>query len=899
MAPVDARTWAAITPYFDHALDLPADEQSAWLESLRRERPEMAAHLQALLDRHRRVVEHGFLEGDALAGRTQTLEGQQLGAYTLTARIGEGGMGTVWRAERNDGRFSRQAAIKFVNVAAISARGEERFKREGRILGRLTHPKIAALLDAGVSGAGQPYLVLEYVDGLPIDQYCDRHGLDVAARIELFLEVLAAVAHAHANLIVHRDLKPSNVLVTSEGHVKLLDFGIAMLLDDGEAPGGATSMTREGDTPLTPQFAAPEQVTGGAISTATDVYELGVLLFVLLTGHHPAGDAVRSPADLIRAIVESDPPRPSDVAGDERARRSLRGDVDTIVGKALKKQPADRYAFVTTFADDLRRVLRHEPISARPDTVGYRTAKYLRRHRWPAAAALVAFVALSVGLFEANRQRVAAERRFSQLRHLADQVFTLDSSIRGLPGATNARQALVTLSLEYLEGLAADAEVDSRLASELADGYQRVGRIQGVPNDLNLGDFVKAEQSLAKAAAMMAVVLAAAPADPAAHNRAGSIAMDRMIVAFSERRDADAGRFAQDTVDHLEIFLRGRGAPIPGLRETVSAYCNVALTFVNLHRPDEGVRYARRALELARTDTSTDRPLSQALSQLAVSLRAQGNVDEAMAAIREAHTIIDRLSYETDTDRVISRYAVLLREGQILGEDRGISLERPTEAVVPLREALAMNEAAARRDTADFTSRTRVASAARGIGDILRWNNPAEAMVAYDLALTRLGEVRGNLKTQRDIAIVLANSSYALLGLKRDADADQRIDRATAILHSIKDLPATTVGLNSAVIHVVQARADHHAAQGHQAQAIAAYEHLVEQVMASQPDVEHDIRDAHSLSLLRRDLAALYRLAGNAAKADPLASQNRALWQHWDTRLPGNTFVRRRLAENH
>ena len=282
-----------------------------------------------------------------MTGQAQTLEGQQLGAYTLTTRIGEGGMGTVWLAERNDGRFTRQAAIKFVNVAAISARGEERFKREGRILGRLTHPQIAALLDAGVSPAGQPYLVLEYVDGQPIDRYCDRHGLDVAARIRLFLDVLAAVAHAHTNLIVHRDLKPSNVLVTKEGQVKLLDFGIAMLLDDEQSPGGATRLTREGDAALTPQFAAPEQVTGGAISTATDVYELGVLLFVLLTGQHPAGDAVRSPADLIKAIVETESPRPSDVVSDERIKRSLRGDVDTIVGKALKKLPAERYAFVT------------------------------------------------------------------------------------------------------------------------------------------------------------------------------------------------------------------------------------------------------------------------------------------------------------------------------------------------------------------------------------------------------------------------------------------------------------------------------------------------------------------------------------------------------------------------
>ena len=209
-----------------------------------------------------------------------------------------------------------------------------------------------------------------------------------------------------------------------------------------------------------------------------------------------------------------------------------------------------------------------------------------------------------------------------------------------------------------------------------------------------------------------------------------------------------------------------------------------------------------------------------------------------------------------------------------------------------------MNDAAARRDSADFTSRTRVASAARGIGDILRWQDPGEALVAYELALKRLGEVRGNLKTQRDIATVLANSSYPLRALKRGADADERIDRATAILTGIKDLPATTIGLDSAAIHVVQARADAAAADGHLAQAITAYERLFEQVMASRPDSDHDLRDAHSLSLLRRDLAALYRLGGDAARAETLASQNRTLWRHWDAQLPGNAFVRRRLAEN-
>src|ERR1700728_762538 len=280
-------------------------------------------------------------------------------------------MGSVWLAERNDGRFERRVAVKFIHIALMGKGGEGRFKREGSILGRLSHPHIAELIDAGVSAAGQPYLVLEYIEGDSIDGYCDRQKLDVEARIRLFLEVLGAVAHAHANLIVHRDLKPSNVLVSKDGHVKLLDFGIAKLLEGESQDGAATALTMDGGRVMTPEYAAPEQVTGTPVTTATDVYALGVLLYVLLTGQHPAGRNLRSTADLVKAIVDTEPTRPSDVVAPvlsngeetatnaarrtttpERLSRLLRGDLDTIIAKALKKNPQERYTSVTAFADD-------------------------------------------------------------------------------------------------------------------------------------------------------------------------------------------------------------------------------------------------------------------------------------------------------------------------------------------------------------------------------------------------------------------------------------------------------------------------------------------------------------------------------------------------------------------
>ena len=282
---IDTRRWQRASRLLDQALDLPHHQVDTWLGELRQSDADAAADVEALLQEHRQLSDEGFLDG-GLPSIDVPLAGVTLGGYTLVSPIDQGGMGSVWLAERSDGRYQGRAAVKLLNAALLGREGEGRFRREGTVLARLTHPHIARLIDAGVSRAGQPYLVLEYVDGQHIDRYCDDQRLGVEDRIRLFLDVQAAVAHAHANLIVHRDLKPSNVLVTGDGQVKLLDFGIAKLLGDDEA---MSMLTREGGVALTPKYAAPEQVTAGDITTATDVYTLGVLLFELLTGHHPTG----------------------------------------------------------------------------------------------------------------------------------------------------------------------------------------------------------------------------------------------------------------------------------------------------------------------------------------------------------------------------------------------------------------------------------------------------------------------------------------------------------------------------------------------------------------------------------------------------------------------------------
>jgi serine/threonine-protein kinase len=565
--------WQEISPYLDHSLSLPKEEREAWLQSFRAEKPELADLLQQLLEEHRALADEHFLERMPVrVASGVSLLDQKIGAYSLISQIGVGGMGTVWLAERSDGRFERQVALKFLQFALTSSVSTERFKREGKILGQLAHPHIAELLDAGLTPNGEPYLVLEYVEGQHIDQYCDQHSLDVEARVRLFLDVVAAVAHAHANLIVHRDIKPSNVLVRGDGQVKLLDFGIAKLLAEDAKP-AATLLTLEGKGALTPQFAAPEQVTGESITTATDVYALGILLYLLLTGQHPAGEKLHSTVELVKAIVDTEPQQMSDAITSidakkfaeqrsttpEKLRRQLRGDLDTIVGKALKKNPRERYVSASALGDDLQRYLTHELIGARPDTVAYRTVKFVRRNRAVVALAsatlLLVIGSLSTGLLIANRERKVAERRFAQVRQLANKFIVLDNDIRGLPGSTKVRMQIVSDSLQYLTSLGNGVNGDKDLALEVAYAYVRVAHVQGDPTSPNLGQFADAEQSLDKAETFIDPVLKVDSTNRQGLFIAATIAHDRMVLADEQNRKEEMILWAGKASERVERFM--------------------------------------------------------------------------------------------------------------------------------------------------------------------------------------------------------------------------------------------------------------------------------------------------------------------------------------------------------
>jgi serine/threonine protein kinase/tetratricopeptide (TPR) repeat protein len=529
---VTSAQWLALSPYLETALEKSPVERSAWLEELRRQNPTVAEELESLLLHYEEVAEEGFLERRGVElPNPATMAGQCIGVYRLVSQIGRGGMSTVWLAERQDGRFERRVAIKFLNIALVGNGGEKRFRREGKILGLLVHPHIAELIDAGVLPTGQPYLVLEHVDGMDIDRYCDEHRLDIPTRIRKFLDVLQAVAKAHANLIVHRDLKPSNVLVRKDGVVKLLDFGIAKLLED-EAPVELRSqLTLEYGQALTPQYAAPEQLTGEAVTAATDVYSLGLLLYVLLTGRHPIGGTAQTPADFVKVILEEEPRRPAELvvrsddpqsgwhaarrsATPEKLHRILRGDLDTIVAKALKKDPSERYESVTALAQDLRRYLKNEPITARPDTVRYRAAKFIRRNSTvvtlgavTAGVSIAGLAATVIQVRSTRAERDLAVRQLSRAERITDlnRMLLTDATPAGMsltPSQLLEREERI-VEREHYDSVAGHVEMLLSIGEQYSGQGQNANALRVLEKAYTLSRGIKEKSVRARASCVL------------------------------------------------------------------------------------------------------------------------------------------------------------------------------------------------------------------------------------------------------------------------------------------------------------------------------------------------------------------------------------------------------------
>jgi tetratricopeptide (TPR) repeat protein/predicted Ser/Thr protein kinase len=826
-----------------------------------------------------------FLETDISAAAKRALpqfepKHWRCGPYLLLHMIGRGGMGAVYLAERVDGEVSQSVAIKLLPLGAGDAY-RQRFLQERQILSSLTHPNIARMMDAGHLDNGQPYLAMEYIDGRPIDVFA--LGSSVRQKTGLFLKVCSAVSYLHRNLVIHRDLKPSNILVTAEGEPKLLDFGIAKILD------ATTDATMTAMRMLTPDYASPEQVIGGRISTSTDIYSLGAVLYRLLTGKAAHEFEDHSAEAIAQMVTAREVTRPS------RWSPELKGDVESVLLKALRKDPLERYATVEQFAEDLQAFLESRPVRARSGNAWYRTRKFVQRYWLPVSAAALVIASLGAGLYVADRQRVTAERRFAQLRQLSNRVLDLDKTISRLPGSTQARQSLVSASLEYLEGLAADARGDLDLAREVGEGYWRIARVQGVDVELNLGDPVKAEASLRKADALMERVLASRPKDRIALLRSAVIAHDRMILAEEEERNTEAVAFARKATERQDAYLLQGNVPDSDRQNAAGLYGNIAIAYTNMHMNTEALSAALRCVEVARSLPSSSYRLAGGLSLLADLLRYQGDLEGALRAIQEARKISEEAVYEDETARMIQMQGVLLLQGLIFGEDGGVNLGRPAEAIEPLQKAFDMVVEAARKDPHDAMSRGR-AGTGTDLGNILRHRDSERALAVYDTAIRLLGEVPKSLSVDRGRARVLANSSYPLRRLHRAAEAKQRIDSALTILKETKDYPAQQIKLNSEIYVTSCALADYEDEEGDPRRAVQMYEQLLDKVKAAKPDLLTDLRDATRMSGLYGALTVLYRRTGQTAKAENVEARRIDLWRHWDQKIPRNSFVQRQLA---
>jgi eukaryotic-like serine/threonine-protein kinase len=509
--------WAEVKRLFHAALDLPGPDRLPYVRREAAGNDTVLREVESLLAAEAEST--GLLDAGAADYLPVTEIGRRIGPYQIVDEIGAGGMGAVYLAERT-GEFRQRVALKLIRPGMDSGMFVSRFHRERQILAALDHPNIARLLDGGAADDGRPYFVMEHVAGKPLHDWCAQHAVSTEQRLRLFLDVCAAVEYAHRRLVVHRDLKPANILVTDDGTVKLLDFGIAKLLGS-ETAAETVALTEMGGHLMTPEYASPEQVRGLPVTTATDIYSLGVILFELLAGRLPYAFETRSPAEVERVVATTDPPSPSAVAAQPAMARRLTGDLDVIVLKALEKEPERRYHSVEQFGADIRRHLEGAPILARPQTWRYRSGRFIRRNRIAVAAAVLVALSLTGGLAAAlwqahiaRQQRARAERNFDDVRHLAQSfLFDFHDRIKDLPGSTDARNMVIQTAVDYLRRLAQEARGYQGLSRDLAEAWLRLGDVQGNPYGGNRGDAAGAIGSYKEALAIADGLVRRDPSD--------------------------------------------------------------------------------------------------------------------------------------------------------------------------------------------------------------------------------------------------------------------------------------------------------------------------------------------------------------------------------------------------
>jgi serine/threonine protein kinase/tetratricopeptide (TPR) repeat protein len=632
--------WSRIEQLFDQAADLAAEEQHVLLARECGEDAALRDAVQALLDHDRSHGSKIAAVVEAVAGlpapEERSFTGHRFGPYRIVRELGRGGMGIVFEAVRDDGTFTKQVALKVATRAVYSPEFMYRFRDERQILARLEHPHIARLLDGGTAEDGIPYFAMEFVEGVPIHKYVAGHELDLSGRLRLFLQVCDAVDYAHQNLVVHRDLTPRNILV-ADGSVKLLDFGISKLLDATD--GGVTA---PGLVPFTPDYGSPEQVRGQAVTTRTDVYALGLVLFEILTGVRAQQVATSSPGAFERAICETPVPAPSASAhsrGDRALGRRLRGDLDTIVLTATEKDPGRRYVSAAALADDVRRHMESKPIGARQASAWYKASRFTRRHWRPIAAASLLAIALAAGVISTRAEARRAERRFEEVRRIANTLMTdIHAAIRDLPASSKAQELVVATAVQYLEGLTRESGDDPALLAEVGLGYTKVAELAFSLSRPSLGRPEDARRYLDQAAAVLTPLHASHPDDAGVSTAMATLQSVAGSFLFETGRAADALQSIETAIQTGEAALARHPAHLPLLELLVEARGNLLARFEgNPAAPRHIARYLELAERLAREQpaaVTSQAALGVAYSQAGKVAASADRLDEALGYFR-------------------------------------------------------------------------------------------------------------------------------------------------------------------------------------------------------------------------------------------------------------------------
>jgi non-specific serine/threonine protein kinase/serine/threonine-protein kinase len=772
---------------------------------------ELRSSVESLLAREQEAG--ALLDSAAAPGaqwRAEAPAPETIGPYHVVKEIGRGGMGVVYLGERADGQYRKQVAIKLITAAHPDAQTGRRFERERQILAQLEHPGIARLLDGGSTAGGQPYFIMEYVDGLPLLEFCRRGALGVSERLLLFLQIADAVGYAHRRLIVHRDLKPGNILVTAEGQVKLLDFGLGQMIG-GQQPGD--EITQAGPAPMTPAYASPEQIRGESYTVAGDVYSLGVILFELLAGRRPY-PATTNYLDLARAICDAEVPPLAD-AVDANApnaaslRRKLRGDLETITAKALEKDPSRRYPTVDEFSSDLRRFQQGRPVAARKPTWRYRAARLAARHRIAVPAGALALLLIvgfaAFGWWEARR----SERRFNQVRGLAHAVmFELYDAIAPLPGSTSARALLARRALEYLENLSQEAGYNRSLQREVGLGYERIGEVEGDLSQSSLGRVPASLESLRKGAGILERLAAGSPGDAGLRHDYLRAAVD-LARAYGQAGQFDAG-IAQ--VRRAVAIAEGAAAAHPGdliaMSDLVAALAGLADAVSNEKRYPEAIVLRERVQDLARRVTvlahdsrESQRSLAVAEKRLAALYGVTGRLDDCRREYEMARSIDEQRCAHNPQD--MRAKIDLSYDYSDLGWAAG-AMNRLDDALQFNRMALDLRQQAAQADPQDFRAATAVAASTKRIGLVLkRMAKPSEALSELGAAAARYAElslrpgadwatVRSLAETHQDIAETWTDlaQAHTTAAAQRRADylaAAGEYEQARDLLAGLRD----------------------------------------------------------------------------------------------------------------